>query len=64
MSILTRERGQKMPCPRGRAGTSGRDEVLGKGVRKVIWHNEMCTHVSKCKMVPVETTSGIGGWRG
>jgi hypothetical protein len=36
-------------CPVGRAGTSGRGEVLGKGGRRANTVQKMCTHVNKCK---------------
>jgi hypothetical protein len=45
----------------GKAGTSGRGEVMGKGIRRMNMVKKMCTHVCKCKMIPVETTPGIWG---
>jgi hypothetical protein len=41
--------GAEWVLPGGKAGTSARGEVLGKGGRRWIWCNKMCTHVSKCK---------------
>jgi hypothetical protein len=36
----------------------------GKGVEGWIRCNKMCTHVYKCKPIPDETTTGVGGrWR-
>jgi hypothetical protein len=40
---------QNKYCPEGRAVTSGRGKVLGKGGRRVNIVQKMCTHVRKCK---------------
>jgi hypothetical protein len=52
-------RGNKS-CPGARTGTSGSGKMMGKGGRRVNTVQTMCTHVGKCKMLPVETTSRIG----
>jgi hypothetical protein len=44
-----RTEGQNKSCPAGRAGTSGREEVLGKQGRRVNIMQKMCMDVSKCK---------------
>jgi hypothetical protein len=51
----------KIMLGKGHAGTSGRGEVLGKGGRRVDMVQKMCMHVYfNAKMIPVETTPGIG----
>jgi precorrin-2 methylase len=46
-----------------RVGTGGREEMTGKGVRKLNTVQIMYTHVCKCKndTLPVEIVPGIGG---
>jgi hypothetical protein len=41
--------GRKKSYPEGRAGTSRKGEMFGKGGRRVNMLQKICTHVSKCK---------------
>jgi hypothetical protein len=45
----------------GRAGTSKRGEVLGKGSRRVNMVKKCVCMKVNAKMIPVETTPGIWG---
>jgi hypothetical protein len=55
--------GRNKCCPRGRAGISEREEVLGKGGRRVNTVQK-CVHMYvNGKMIPVETITGTGRGR-
>jgi hypothetical protein len=43
----------------GGIGTGGKEEVAGKGGRRMNTVHIMCTHLCECKMIPVETVSGM-----
>jgi hypothetical protein len=45
----------------GRVGTSGAEEVAGKGSRRVNMVQKMCTHVCKCKNDTCRNYSRNGG---
>jgi hypothetical protein len=45
---------------RGRTGTSGKGDIMGKGVRRVNMVQK-CVHMYvNAKMIPVKNTPGIG----
>jgi hypothetical protein len=51
--------GQNKSCPGGKAGISGREEVMGKEGRRMNTVQKMSTLACKCKIIPVQTIIGI-----
>jgi hypothetical protein len=61
-STKSENRRAEQVLPRVGVGSSGKEEVAGKGGRRVNIVQKMCTHVCKCKNETwtVETIPGMG----
>jgi hypothetical protein len=62
-STKSENRKVEQVLPRGESWHQWKEEVMGKRDRRVNAVHKMCKHISKSKMIPVETTPGIRGGR-